>query len=58
MVKNPDLGKIEGKRKHGDCMTSLNGHESEQTPGDDGEGQESPAGCSPWESKSQMRLSD
>ena len=28
----------------------LNGHELEQTPGD-GEGQGSPAGCSPWGGK-------
>ena len=59
--KNSDLGKIESKRKHGErgwdgWMTSLNGHEFEQTPGDDDEGQGSPAGCSPWGSKGWMRL--
>ena len=35
----------------------LNGHESEQTPGD-GEGQGSQACCSPWVAKSQTELSD
>ena len=30
--------------------SQLNGHEFEQTPGD-GEGQESPAGSSPWGEK-------
>ena len=35
----------------------LNGHEFEQTPGDD-EGQESPACCSPWGHKELERLRD
>ena len=46
------LGKIEGKRTRGWQRRDrqhhrLNGHESEQTPGD-GEGQGSLACCSPW----------
>ena len=47
------LGKIEGRRRRGDddemvgWHHPLNGHESEQTPGD-GEGQGSLACCSPW----------
>ena len=35
----------------------LNGHEFEQTL-EDGEGQESPVGCSPWVHKSRTQLSD
>ena len=45
------LGKIEGERKRGRQMVGwhqqLNGHESEQTPGDN-EGQGSLVHCSPW----------
>ena len=48
------LGEIEGRGEKGateDEMVGwhhrLNGHDSEQTPGD-GEGQESLAWCSPW----------
>ena len=49
------LGKIEGKKRAAeDEMVGrhhqLNGHESEQTPGD-GEGQESLACCNPWDCK-------
>ena len=35
----------------------LNGHESEQTPGD-GEGQGSLVRCSPWDQKESDMLSD
>ena len=47
------LGKIEGRRRGDDEYEmvgwhhQLDGHEFEQTPGD-GEGQGSPACCSPW----------
>ena len=47
------LGKIEGRRRRGrenemvGQHHQLNGHESEQTPGDS-EGQGSLACCSPW----------
>ena len=45
------LGKIEGKSRKGQqrmkWLERLNGHESEQTPGD-GEGQENLECCSPW----------
>ena len=43
------LGKIEGRRRRGQdgWHHQLNGHESEQTPGD-GEGQGSLVCCSPW----------
>ena len=46
------LGKIEGRRRRGrdGWHHQLNGHESEQTPGD-GEGQGSLACCSPWGAK-------
>ena len=56
------LGGIEGRRRRGqDEMVGwhhrLNGHESEQAPGD-GSGQGSLACCSPWVAKSRTRLSD
>ena len=44
------LRKIEGRRRGWQKMTWLNGHEFEQTPGDD-EGQGSLACCSPWAHK-------
>ena len=47
----PVLGKIEGRRRRGwqrmRRLDELNGHESEQAPGD-GEGQGSLVCCSPW----------
>ena len=43
------LGKIDGKRRMGWHLW-LNGHESEETPGDS-EGQGSPVCCSPWGGK-------
>ena len=51
LEKTLTLGKTEGKRKRGWQKMrehhQLNGHESEQTPGDR-EGQGSLACCSPW----------
>ena len=57
------LGKIEGRREEGTenemvgWHHRLNGHESEQAPGD-GEGQGSLVCCSSWVSKSWTQLSD
>ena len=57
------LGKIEGGRRRGqeDEMIGwhhrLNGHEFEQAPGV-GDGQGTLACCSPWVSKTQIRLSN
>ena len=57
------LGKIEGGRRRGqeDEMIGwhhrLNGHEFEQVPGV-GDGQGTLACCSPWVSKTQIRLSN
>ena len=52
--KDPDAGKDGGQEQKGTtedevvvCHHRLNGHDSEQTPGD-GEGQGSLACCSPW----------
>ena len=54
MGKDPDVGKDRGQEEKGvteDEMVGwhgqLDGHESEQTPGDSGE-QRSLACCSPW----------
>ena len=51
LEKTPMLGKIEGRRRRGQqrmrWLDQLNGHESEQAPGD-GKGQGSQARCSPW----------
>ena len=51
--KDPDLGKIEGRRRRGcqrmrwlDGIYQFNGHEFEQALGDDGQG--SLVCCSPW----------
>ena len=51
------LGKIEGRKRRGqqrmrwvDGIHQLNGHEFEQTPGDNGR-QGSLACCSPWDGK-------
>ena len=56
--KGTNTGKDSGQKKKGtteDKMVGwhhwLNGHESEQTHGEDGEGQGSLACCSPWTSK-------
>ena len=57
LEKTPMLGKIEGRRRREareDEMVGwhhqLNGHESEQAPGD-GEGQGSLVCCNPWRHK-------
>ena len=53
MEKTLMLGKTEGRRRGRqrmrwlDGITELNGHESEQSPGE-GEGEGSLACCSPW----------
>ena len=58
--KDPDAGKDWGQEEKGATEEEivgwhhrLNGHESEQTPGD-GEGQGSLVCCSPWGHKSNM----
>ena len=55
--KDPDAGKDRGQEEKGaaeeemvGCHHQLNGHESEQTPGDS-EGQGSLTCCSPWDCK-------
>ena len=61
LEKNMMLGKMEGRMTRGQQMVGwhhwLNGHESEQTPGD-GEGQGSLACCSPWDHQELAQLSD
>ena len=51
LEKTLNVGHIEGKRRRGREMMrwldDINGHKSEQTPGDS-EGQGSQACCSPW----------
>ena len=59
------LGKMEGRQDEKGTTEDetvgwhhrLNGHESEQTPGD-GEGQGSLACCSPWGRRENERLSE
>ena len=59
--KDPDAGKDWGQEVTKDEMIGwhhwLNGHESEQTPGDS-EGQGSLTWCSPWGGKELMQLRD
>ena len=54
LEKTMMLGKVEGQRRRGQqrmrWLDSINGHESEQTPGDS-EGQRSLACCSSWDCK-------